>query len=359
MFFGSFWGWLQGQLATYVGTHTAALAAAIEPAAVTLGTIFVMVWGFLAMTGRIEEPIVDGLKRVVVLGVVLGVSLQLWAYNAVIVDTVLNTPAELLAALIGTTKPIQTLDIIWERGGSVASELWNKGGVFNGDFGFYLAGGVVYAVMAGVTVYTLYLLALALIASSVILVMGPLFILLLLFDTTKRFFEAWIAMLSNYLLVGVIAGLLAALLLQIVQSFAEQTAALGSGVTTVDALNMLLVSFLALLILRQVPSIASGLASGIALGSMGAVSGLLRWGLGTGQRTLYDFSRGAIDGWQREPISRWDSLRRGAGNLAGRQLADARDHLAGPSIGGSVYHDAQGRPMVPREVVMPPRKHFG
>jgi type IV secretion system protein VirB6 len=38
-FFATFWTWLNAQVATYVGDNTARLAAALEPAAVTLATV--------------------------------------------------------------------------------------------------------------------------------------------------------------------------------------------------------------------------------------------------------------------------------------------------------------------------------
>jgi type IV secretion system protein VirB6 len=69
----------------------------------------------------------------------------------------------------------------------------------------------------------------------------------------------------------------AAMLLQIVQSYAAQTAARGSAITIVDVLNMLLVSVLVFLFMRQVMPIASSLASGTALNTFGTVSGALRW----------------------------------------------------------------------------------
>lgn len=46
--FAQFFTWLQGQLAGYVSTNVAAVAAAIEPAAFTLATIYVTMWGFLS-----------------------------------------------------------------------------------------------------------------------------------------------------------------------------------------------------------------------------------------------------------------------------------------------------------------------
>ena len=63
-FFQTFWAWLSGQLATYIGTTTAKVASILEPAVVTFATVYVMVWGYLQMTGRIEEPFTTGLKRV-------------------------------------------------------------------------------------------------------------------------------------------------------------------------------------------------------------------------------------------------------------------------------------------------------
>src|ERR1019366_2370634 len=146
-FFATFWAWLNGQLATYIGDNTARLAAVLEPAVVTLATVYVMVWGYLHLTGRIDEPLVMGVKRIVMLAMVLGVGLRLWLYNSLIVDTFYNAPAQLAAAVIGGTDPIGTIDTIWECGGTVAGNLWQKGGVMTGDFGYYLAGAMVWSLV--------------------------------------------------------------------------------------------------------------------------------------------------------------------------------------------------------------------
>ena len=60
MFFQQFWTWLTSQLTDYIANKSAAVAGAIEPAVVTLATIYVMIWGFLSLTGRIQEPIWEG-----------------------------------------------------------------------------------------------------------------------------------------------------------------------------------------------------------------------------------------------------------------------------------------------------------
>src|SRR5580692_3842102 len=120
-FFGTFSSWLDGQLASYIGNNTALLSAALEPALVTLGSVYVMFWGYLQLTGKIEEPFVTGLRRIILLAVVLAMSLQLWLYNVVIVDTFYNAPAELAAAVAGAASPVTTLDAVWQAGGSIAA----------------------------------------------------------------------------------------------------------------------------------------------------------------------------------------------------------------------------------------------
>jgi type IV secretion system protein VirB6 len=277
-FFATFWSWLEGQLAAYIGTNTALVAAALEPAIVSLAVVYVMVWGYLQLTGRIEEPLVAGLRRLVLLAVVLGASLHLWLYNTVIVDTFYRAPAELASAVVGAPDPVATIDSIWAQGGAVAGNLWNNGGVFNGDFGYYVAGAIVWVLMGLVCVYTMFLIALSSIALAVLLALGPLFIALLLFDATRRFFEAWLAQLANYALITILTVLVAALLLQIVAAYAAQTAARGAAIVTVDALDMVLVAMLVFLLMRQVMPIAAALAAGVSLNSFGMLSRIAHWG---------------------------------------------------------------------------------
>ena len=277
-FFATFWTWLDAQLASYVGANTALIASALEPAIVTLATVYVMVWGFLHLTGRIEEPLVAGIKRLVVLSVVLGASLHLWLYNTIIVDTFYRAPVQLASAVVGSSDPVATVDAIWSQGGAVAGYLWNNGGVLSGDFGFYIAGAVVWVLIGLLCVYTVFLIALSSIALAVLLALGPLFITMLLFDASRRFFEAWVAQLANYALITILTVLVAALLLQIVASYAAQTAARGAGILTVDALNMVLVAVLVFMVMRQIMPIASALAGGVSLSSFGLVSRFVNWG---------------------------------------------------------------------------------
>jgi type IV secretion system protein VirB6 len=271
-FFATFWTWLNGQLAAYIGDNTARLASVLEPAVVTVSTLYVMAWGYLHLTGKIEEPMLTGLKRILTVALILGVGLRLWLYNTLIVDTFYHAPAQLAAAMVGSADPVRTIDTIWESGGAVAGALWTKAASAWSDFGFYIAGVVVLCLVGLLCVYAMFLIALSTIALAVLLALGPLFIVMLFFEATKRFFAAWIAQLANYALITVLTVMVSALLLRVVQSYATQTAARGAAIFTVDAVNMVVIAVLVFLVLRQVMPIASGLAGGASLNSFGLMS---------------------------------------------------------------------------------------
>ena len=298
MLFQTFWTWLSARLTTYISVHLAATAAAIEPAAVTVAVIYVMVWGYLQLRGQVEQPLIEGAVRLLTLVAVFGIGLHLWLYHDLIVDTVFTAPAQLAAQLVGASDPVTIIDTIWDRGGVAAGSLWDKGGFLSGDVGFYFAAIAIYLLVGIVCVYTMFLIALSRVALAVLLALGPVFIVLTLFSATRRYFDAWLQELVNYALVTVLTVLLAALMLDLVEAYATQTAALGSAILTVDALNLLLVCGLVALVLRQVLPIAARLAGGGALSTFGALAGVRRAGAGLAVGIA---NRAAFELHRREP----------------------------------------------------------
>jgi type IV secretion system protein VirB6 len=326
-FFTNFWNFLQGSVLNTVSAITSDISASLEPAVVTFATIYVMVWGYLHLRGAIEEPIMEAAKRIVMLGIIMGIVLSLWSYNDVFVDFFVNTPQELSSTIISGNTAISTVDGIWLKGGDVAGSLLNEAGIFKDNgIEFYIAGFAVYAIVGIVCIWVAYLFSLSIVGVGILLAIGPLFILGLLFDSTKRFFEAWIAQLSNYALIIVIAAIASKLLLAVLDKYATDAQALGAGVTTAQAMQLCIACGFIGLIMKQVPSIAAGLASGIALSSYNALSRSINWAAGGTGRSLYQFSRGMGDAKAGEKPSRYLSVTRNLGNRtygAGKSLANA------------------------------------
>ena len=326
-FFGQFAVWLNALLASYISTNTTRIASAMTPAVVTLGTVYVMIWGYLQLTGQIQEPFIAGVKRIAVLAIVFGVALNLWLYQSLLVNTFFTAPTQLAGSVIGAYDPVAIVDQIMDQGANAGELLMARGGLLNGNLSFYIAGIAVY-VLTGITaVYTMFLLALAKIALSILLALGPLFVALLLFDSTRRFFEAWLAQLSNYAFIAILTVLVAALMLQVVQAAATQAVSTGGGITIAEAVRLCLAAGLTVLIMRQVMPMAAGLASGLALSSFGVVSAAVAWGLGRASRHSGQFSRGLLD----RESSRWDPVSRKAGYAVRRGFSAGWQRLRGPN----------------------------
>jgi type IV secretion system protein VirB6 len=110
--------------------------------------------------------------------------------------------------------------------------------------------------------------------------------------------------------------MVAALMLQVVSEAAQAAVAAGGGIEIAHALKVCVAAALTFLVMKQVPAMAQGLASGVALSSFGAVSSIVRMGLGAARgagRRAKDFSRGAFIDTDK---SRWDSMSRKAGQKA-------------------------------------------
>jgi type IV secretion system protein VirB6 len=286
------------------------MATLLEPAIVALGTLYVLIWGFLHIAGRIEEPVLEGLKRIAILALVFGVSLDLWLYNSVIVESFYRAPAALAGNLVGATDFVTIVDTILFRGDDVATALLAKAGVFHGNFSFYFAAIAVYVVIVLTAVYTMFLLTLSRIALSVLLAIGPLIIPLFLFSSTRRLVEAWLAQLATYAFVAVLAGLVAALMMHLIDQSAAQAEAAGGGIQIAQAVRVCIAAGFTFLVMRQVLPMAGGLASGVALSTFGIVSGAL---VNVRRRALFSagqFTRGAL--LDRE-TTRFDPLSRKAG----------------------------------------------
>ena len=271
-FFAEFSAWLNTLLGTYVTEQTARVAAAIEPAFLILASLYVLAWGILQATGQIDEPLLEGIQRIARIALILGIGLHLWIYQELIVDTMFNAPNQLAALMIGAPDSVTIVDQIIFQGGDAASALIQKGGILDGNFSYYLAGFIVYALVGLASIYTIFLLSLAKVALSILLALGPLFIATLLFDVSRRFFQAWVAQLANFALIAILVSLVVGLFMHLLTAVTAQAAGQGTAIDIAAGVKVCFAAGLIFLILRQVMPMASGLASGVALSTANVLS---------------------------------------------------------------------------------------
>ena len=276
-FFAEFSVWLNRLLGTYVSEQTTRVAAAIEPALVLLAAVYVMAWGVCQATGQIEEPLLEGVKRIARITLVFGIGLHLWLYQELIVDLFFTAPNSLAAVMIGAPDSVTIVDQVIFQGGDAAAALIQKGGLFDNNFSYYIAGFVVYALVGVAAVYSIFLLSLAKVALSILLALGPLYIATLLFDGSRRYFQAWVAQLANFALIAILVSLVVGLFMHLLTTVTAQAAGQGTAIGIAEGVRVCFAAGLIFLILRQVMPMASGLASGVALSTQHVVSRSLQW----------------------------------------------------------------------------------
>jgi len=294
--------YVNGVCNSYIGTNVAAVASAIAPAAYTLLSVYVILWGLASMRGMIQEPILDAAVRLMKIAFIFGIGIQLAEYNVYVTDTFFNGPEQLAAVLTNATTnqtAVGSLDQVLDQGFKIGKAFWDKGGILDGDFGMYLVALLVWAVTIAVTAYAFFLIVLAKIALSLIISVGPLYIISLLFQPTADFFSGWIKQLANYFMLMVLVIASNVFVMTLFQRAASGATAISSTAQIDQIFPFLIMGVVSSLVIAQLPMIAAGLAGGISLSSYG----MGRLGLSVLSRPGRDLASAGYRGGKRAAAS--------------------------------------------------------
>ena len=281
---------LNNVLVSYVGDVAGNVINAISGVAYSMLMIYMMLWGWLMLRGMISEPITDGVTRVVRLAVIVGIGLNLGRYSTY-VSTFLWTTPEAMANIVAngysnSSSNVQYLDGLMSKLYDLGDAYWQKAGAEGGmipDLGLLSIAILIWAVAVFATAYGAFLLALSKMALAILLAIGPIFILLLIFDGTKRFFEAWLGQALNYVfLVILTAGTVKLIMTIIAQYLNVASGAVISDPTIDQALPAVVLCVISALVMMQLPSIASALGGGVAISTLGAAG----WTYGKAASTM-------------------------------------------------------------------------
>jgi type IV secretion system protein VirB6 len=264
---------------TYVSDVAANVIGAISDVAYTLLLIYMMLWGWMMIRGMISEPIIDGTVRIVRLTVIVSLALNLGLYNAYLSDFLWSAPdalaAHIAAGHSNSTSNVAYLDKLMSDIFDLANAFWQRGNATGGlpDFGLLLVSLAVVGVGGIATGYAAFLLAMAKMALALLLGVGPLFVLLLMFEGTKKFFEAWIGQAVNYVLLVVLTAGAIKLVMTIIEAYLMSSSGKVALDPTIDkAVPCIVLCIIAFLVMVQVPTIASALGGGSAISTLGVPS---------------------------------------------------------------------------------------
>ena len=112
------------------------------------------------------------------------------------------------------------------------------------------------------------------VALALVIALGPIFIALSLFETTRRMFHGWLSQAFNYIVLMAVIIAITALITDL--GAAATTASEGVGDAALGAVMFAIYIFLGTIFFFQAPAIATGIAGGAAAG-VGAFAGTA-WG---------------------------------------------------------------------------------
>lgn len=262
-------------LNTYVVSVVTSLIAGITPIAITCMTLWIILYGWAVIRNEVSESVPAFMWKVFKIGLVLAIALQSGLYISTVSDT-----ASALATGVATTfqppsadpttisGPYALLDKFNDGASQLVIDLLKDGGWTRPELWVAAAvtavGNVIFLCLA------LYVVTLAKVFLTFTIAVGPLFVLCLAWRPTAKFFDSWLSMLLNALVLTWIVffalGLSAFMGQTIVQTIHDQGGFAGPTFNAVgESMKYCIVMVLMAIICFQAPSLASGLTGGPAL----------------------------------------------------------------------------------------------
>lgn len=262
-------------LTTYVLDVVTALMSAIAPIALSAMTIWVALYGWAVLRNEVSDTVPAFVWKVFKIGMVLAFALQSGFYISNVASTA-NALATGVASTFlasGTspaavTSPYSLLDAFNDEASKLVLDLLKDAGITRLDLLFAAVvcsiGNVVFLCVA------LFVVTLAKVFMTFVIAIGPLFVLCLAWRPTARFFDSWLSMVLNAVVMTWFAffalGLSAFMGDAIVQAIQVNGGFQGPTFNVVgESLKYCVVMILMAIICFQAPSLASALTGGAAV----------------------------------------------------------------------------------------------
>ena len=319
-------------LSTYVLGVVSALMTAIAPIALTAMTIWVALYGWAVLRNEVSESVPTFLWKIFKIGLVLAFALQSGFYIANVSDTanalamgVASTflPTGVDPATVAT--PYVLLDKFNDDASAQVADIMKEASMFRLDLllaaATFSIGSVLFLCVG------LFVVTLAKLFLTFVIAIGPLFILCLAWRPTTRFFDSWLSMVLNAVVLTWFAffalGLSAYMGAAMFKAILDGGGFLGGSFNVLgEATRYCVLMILMAIICFQAPSLASALTGGAAIlqGIQMVQNAMMVGGLRSSS-----FARGT------RPATAGGVIRAGAG------LA----HVAGQATGGAAVAGAR------------------
>ncbi|MBX4335224.1 type IV secretion system protein [Bartonella raoultii] len=267
--FGSISEYIVAPLDDVMNTTVGGLSSAISAPLNLAAIIFIFLYGYNVMTGRVALSTHNLLNNVVKIVVVTTMATNANTFNIYIKEVFFNDLVNAIGnALNSNPANSNVFDYILLKASYRFQEVLYHAWFFEK---------VVVAILGGVMMITVIFFCIggfivqifAQVALVLIIGLGPLFISLYLFNATRKYTEAWLSTLINFTILQVLVIMLGTLICQIILQVLK---------VSYDSIYILfppviVISVIGVIIFRALPGLASALAAGGPYFSAGIASG--------------------------------------------------------------------------------------
>jgi type IV secretion system protein VirB6 len=266
---------LDALLGTYVLGVVSALMTAIAPIALTAMTLWVTLYGWAVLRNEVSETLPVFMWKAFKIGLVLAFALQ----SAFYISNVADTANALAMGVAGTflpagvdpstvTSPYALLDKFNDDASVQVADIMKEASLFRLDLllaaAVFSIGSVVFLCIA------LFVVTLSKLFLTFVIAIGPVFVLCLAFRPTARFFDSWLSMVLNAVVLTWFAffalGLSAFMGASMFKAIQDGGGFLGVNFNALgEATRYCVLMILMAIICFQAPSLASALTGGAAI----------------------------------------------------------------------------------------------
>ena len=266
---------LDGILNTYVLGVVSALMIAITPIALTVMTTWVTLYGWAILRNEVSETLPVFMWKVFKIGLVFAFALQSAFYIANVADTAnalaMGVASTFLPAGVDpstVTSPYALLDKFNDNASIQISDIMKEASMFRLDLllaaAIFSIGSVIFLCIA------LFVVTLSKLFLAFVIAVGPLFLLCLAWRPTQRFFDSWLSMVLNAVVLTWFAffalGLSAFMGVSMFKAIQDGGGFLGGNFNVLgEAIRYCVLMVLMAIICFQAPSLASALTGGAAI----------------------------------------------------------------------------------------------
>lgn len=258
------YNYIDGQLDQFLNQRLSDVISEIQgPLRVAL-LLYVVLYGLAVLRGMINEPIMDGVGRMIKLAFVYTVATTV-AYADWVTDPLFHSLPNSLAHAIsgGAVQTIgQAFDDFLGRGFDLAESCSRSANMV--DPLPWVVALLIYGVTSAAAGLGFGITMLAKVALALLVAVGPIFVSCIPFEATRKYFWGWVSQGVNYILVFVLIIAVFQLVLALVQN--QWGAITAQPDPKVAGLVFSVYSVLAAIFFLQVPNIANGIAGGATAG---------------------------------------------------------------------------------------------